>query len=322
MNRAAMLREVRMESFERMYGLWCRKRMTQAAAARALAVTARTFRRWVARYEAGGLSALRDRRVGCSGRRAPPEEVEAVEALYEVGHRDWNVRHFYDEVYVAEHGGRSVVHLGEEPASGSGAGEEGAEEGPAPGAAGAEAGGRADASPGRFETPVGAGRVVGSGRDDGRRDGRGLRGDLGDGGRDVVEPSGSVGDGGGEGTVRQPVCGPRLTLLAHAGGGREGGQGQPDPVRAGDGGAGDRDDCRVLAAGAGPERAAVRDAPGATAAGAGAGGDHRDGCGERVPEGLLATLQRGVHGGAEGAGERVLAPWCRRFRRSFPTSSA
>ena len=47
---------------------------------------------------------------------------------------------------------------------------------------------------------------------------------------------------------------------------------------------------------------------GAPAAGAGAGGDHRDGCGERVPEGLLATLQRGVHGGAEGAGERVLAP--------------
>ena len=85
-------------------------------------------------------------------------------------------------------------------------------------------------------------------------------------------------------------------------------KGQPDPVRAGDGGAGDRDDRRVLAAGAGPQRAAVRDAPGAPAAGAGAGGDHRDGCGERVPEGLLATLQRGVHGRAEGAGERILAP--------------
>ena len=99
MSRAAMLREVRMESFERVYGFWCRKRITQAAAARVLGVTARTFRRWVVRYEAGGLSALRDQRVGFSGRRVPPEEVEAVEALYEAGHRDWNVRHFYDEVY-------------------------------------------------------------------------------------------------------------------------------------------------------------------------------------------------------------------------------
>ncbi|MCY4647078.1 MAG: hypothetical protein OXE73_09395 [Gammaproteobacteria bacterium] len=31
-------------------------------------------------------------------------------------------------------------------------------------------------------------------------------------------------------------------------------------------------------------------------------------CRERVPEGLLATLRRGVHSGAEGAGARVLAP--------------
>ena len=69
--------------FERVYGFWCRKRIAQAAAARLLGVTARTFRRWVVRYEAGGLSALRDQRVGFSGRRVPAEEVEAVEALYE-----------------------------------------------------------------------------------------------------------------------------------------------------------------------------------------------------------------------------------------------
>ena len=47
---------------------------------------------------------------------------------------------------------------------------------------------------------------------------------------------------------------------------------------------GTRDDCRVLAAGAGPERAVLRNASGAAAAGAGAGGDHGDGGGERVPE--------------------------------------
>lgn len=33
MNRAAMLREVRMEAFERVYGLWRRKRLVQAQAA-------------------------------------------------------------------------------------------------------------------------------------------------------------------------------------------------------------------------------------------------------------------------------------------------
>ena len=105
MNRAAMLREVRMESFERVYGFWRQKRIAQAAASRVLGVTDRTFRRWVARYEAEGMAALRDRRLGCSARRAPPEEVEAVEALYRVSHRDWNVRHFYDAVYVVEGGG-------------------------------------------------------------------------------------------------------------------------------------------------------------------------------------------------------------------------
>ena len=39
-------------------------------------------------------------------------------------------------------------------------------------------------------------------------------------------------DGGDEGTVRQPVHGPGLALLAHAEGGLEGGQGQPGPESA------------------------------------------------------------------------------------------
>ena len=93
MNRAAMLREVRMEAFERVYGLWRRRRLVQRQAAGLLRMSERTFRRWVARYEAGGPAALRDRRLGCSARRAPPEEAEALEALYRDGHRDWNVRH-------------------------------------------------------------------------------------------------------------------------------------------------------------------------------------------------------------------------------------
>ena len=106
MNRVEMLREVRMKSFERVYGLWCRKRITQAWAASVLGVSARTFRRWVVRYEAGGMAALKDRRVGePSHRRAAAEEVAALEALYRDGHAGWNVRHFHDEVYVGEQGG-------------------------------------------------------------------------------------------------------------------------------------------------------------------------------------------------------------------------
>ena len=106
MSRAEMLREVRMARFEEVYELWRRKRITQAWAARVLGVRTRTFRRWAARYATGGMAALADKRMaGPSHRRAPPEEMEALEALYRDGHADWNVRHFYEEVYAGEHGG-------------------------------------------------------------------------------------------------------------------------------------------------------------------------------------------------------------------------
>ena len=60
----------------------------------------------MARYEAGGLAALKDKRVaGPSPRRASPEEVAALEALYRDGCAGWNVLHFYHEVYAGEHGG-------------------------------------------------------------------------------------------------------------------------------------------------------------------------------------------------------------------------
>ena len=95
-----------MKRFEEVYDRWRRRRITQALAADILGVTARTFRRWVVRYEAGGLAALKDKRVaGPAHRRAPPEEVAALEALYRDGYRGWNVRHFHIEVYVREHGG-------------------------------------------------------------------------------------------------------------------------------------------------------------------------------------------------------------------------
>ena len=94
------------ERFEEVYGRWKEGLVTQAFGASVLGVTTRTFRRWAARYEAGGSGALVDRRVGGpSHLRASPQEVAALEALYRGGHRGWNVRHFYDEVYVAEEGG-------------------------------------------------------------------------------------------------------------------------------------------------------------------------------------------------------------------------
>ena len=106
MNRAEMLREIRMARFEEIYDRWRRKRVTQAWAASVPGVTDRTFRRWVARYEAGGLAALKDKRVaGPSPRRASPEEAAALEALYRDGCAGWNVLHFYHEVYAGEHGG-------------------------------------------------------------------------------------------------------------------------------------------------------------------------------------------------------------------------
>lgn len=71
MNRTAMLREVRMEAFERVYELWRRKRLVQRQAARLLKMSERTFRRWVARYEAEDPAALRDRRLGSSAPSLP-----------------------------------------------------------------------------------------------------------------------------------------------------------------------------------------------------------------------------------------------------------
>ena len=85
-----------MEAFERVYELWRRKRLGQRQAAELLKMSKRTFRRWVARYNAEGAAALRDRRLGCSPRRAPPEEVAAVEALY----RDCNFHEVRETVEV------------------------------------------------------------------------------------------------------------------------------------------------------------------------------------------------------------------------------
>ena len=84
-----------------------------------------------------------------------------------------------------------------------------AAEGAAPSGAGAEADGGDDAPPGRIEASVGERAVVGSGGDDGRRDGGGVFGVLRGAGGDVVELPWGSGDSGGTGG-----CSTRFTRTA------------------------------------------------------------------------------------------------------------
>ena len=91
-----MLQEIRKMRFEEVYGGWNESRLTQEEAARILGVCDRTFRRYIDRYEQGGMEGLSDRRLTqASFRRAPVDEVLAVSDLYRSRHRGWNVKHFY-----------------------------------------------------------------------------------------------------------------------------------------------------------------------------------------------------------------------------------
>lgn len=241
MNRTAMLREVRMEAFERVHELWRRKRLVQRRAARLLKAERTDVPALGGPVRGGGSGrSAGDRRLGSSARRAPPEEVAAVEALYRTGHREWNVRHFYDEVYGAEGGGTRSYTWVKNRLQEAGLVKKGRRKGP---------------HRERRERKATAGRML---HQDGSRhrwvadrwwD---LVVTMDDAMGEVcsgffVEEEGTWSSfrgvcetGGGEGAVRQPVHGSGPALLAHAEGGREGGRGQPAaaaplPLRAGQG---------------------------------------------------------------------------------------
>ncbi len=95
--------------FEEVYFGWNESRLTQEEAARILGVCDRTFRRYIDRYEHGGMEGLSDRRLTqASFRRAPVDEVFAVSDLYRKRHRGWNVKHFY-RWYQRDGGQRSYT---------------------------------------------------------------------------------------------------------------------------------------------------------------------------------------------------------------------
>jgi transposase len=88
MKRTEWLQETRKMRFEEAYGVWQGKRLTQEKAAQILGVSDRTFRRYVGRYEDSGLEGLVNKRLSQdSHRRAPVDEVMALQEMYREDHR-------------------------------------------------------------------------------------------------------------------------------------------------------------------------------------------------------------------------------------------
>ncbi|MGH8702016.1 MAG: ISNCY family transposase [Burkholderiales bacterium] len=109
MRRTEWLQETRKMRFEQAFEDWNEGRLSQEEAACLLGVCARSFRRYVQRFEAAGLDGLIDQRLGqVSQRRAPVDEVMALTERYRRRHTGWNVKHFY-AWYRTDGGSRSYT---------------------------------------------------------------------------------------------------------------------------------------------------------------------------------------------------------------------
>ena len=98
-----------MRRFEEAYDGWVEKRLSQEEAARILGVSDRTFRRYVEKYDDGGLEALADRRLSqTSHRKAPVDEVMALCQRYRTRHDGWSAKHFHTW-YTRSGGSRSYT---------------------------------------------------------------------------------------------------------------------------------------------------------------------------------------------------------------------
>jgi transposase len=95
--------------FEEAYSGWQVGRLTQEEAARLLGLCARSFRRYIDRYEEAGLQGLIDKRLSqVSQRRAPVDEVLAVTEQYRRRHQGWSAKHFH-AWYRKDGGSRSYT---------------------------------------------------------------------------------------------------------------------------------------------------------------------------------------------------------------------
>jgi transposase len=109
MRPAEWLQEARMRRFEEAYDGWIEERLSQEEAARILGVSDRTFRRYVERFDDGGLDALVDRRLSqASHNKAPVDEVMALTERYRARHDGWSARHFHSW-YTRSGGTRSYT---------------------------------------------------------------------------------------------------------------------------------------------------------------------------------------------------------------------
>lgn len=109
MRRTEIQQEVRQMRFEETYRIWTEGELTQEEAGRILGVCPRTFRRYIGRYEDGGIEGLKDKRLEqASLRRVPVDEVQRLTSQYQTRYVGWNVKHFHSW-YVREGGKRSYT---------------------------------------------------------------------------------------------------------------------------------------------------------------------------------------------------------------------
>ena len=99
MNRTTLLQERRMQTFHDVLGHWQARRLSALEAAELLGMSERSFRRYRQRYEEEGLDGLFDRRLGkASARRVPADQVAWVLDEYRTHYRGWTVKHFRDHL--------------------------------------------------------------------------------------------------------------------------------------------------------------------------------------------------------------------------------
>ena len=231
MRRTEQLQGLRLMKFDEVYGRTYRGELSQLEAAEILGMSERTFRRWRDRFEAEGAEGLYDRRLGrVSARRAGVDEVVALLDLFDTRYRisppgtsgsSWlqstTTTRSYNWVRLTLQAHGRIAPAPRRRR--------------APPQAAAPADGRHDVAPGRLHAPMGAGSVLGPDRDHGRCHFGDLFRLLRRRGGHHVELCGAAGGGVGHGAVLLALCRPGLALLAHAGGRRQGRQGQSNPGR-------------------------------------------------------------------------------------------